>query len=198
MNYLAHFHLAWPDEGLLLGGLEGDFHKGLLPTDGHWPLAEGISLHRSIDAYTDRHPRLAELRDQFPAPLRRYAGILTDLSFDHLLSRHWGNFHPRALADFNLEVYEILAEQEHQLSPAAATMAQRIRQYDLLGAYHTWDTIPASAKRIGERFKRGNPFNNVEPELSALLPELETAFLAFYPDLLEFVAECRRTLETRD
>ena len=30
MNFLAHFQLAWPDEGLVAGGLEGDFYKGRL------------------------------------------------------------------------------------------------------------------------------------------------------------------------
>jgi acyl carrier protein phosphodiesterase len=25
MNFLAHFHLAWPDAGLVAGGLEGDY-----------------------------------------------------------------------------------------------------------------------------------------------------------------------------
>ena len=28
MNFLAHFHLAWPDAGLVAGGLEGDYYKG--------------------------------------------------------------------------------------------------------------------------------------------------------------------------
>ena len=77
-------------------------------------------------------------------------------------------------------------------------MAQRIRQYDLLGVYHNWNAVPASAQRIGERFKRGNPFINVESELTALLPELEAAFLDFYPQLLAFVLEFRSSLEKRD
>ncbi len=53
MNFLAHFHLAWPDEGLVAGGLEGDYIKG--PLRGALPpdLERGIKLHRAIDAYTD-------------------------------------------------------------------------------------------------------------------------------------------------
>lgn len=198
MNYLAHFHLAWPDEVLLLGGLEGDFHKGVLGSDSGLPLGPGINLHRKIDAYTDHHSRLAALREHFSGAQRRYAGILIDLSFDHFLSLYWTNFHEQELSEFNLGVYQLLAKQQHRLSPAAASMALRITEYDLLGAYHSWDAVPATARRIGERFKRGNPFYNIEPELAALRPELETAFLDFYPDLLEFVTEVRSTLETRD
>jgi len=38
-----------------------------------------------IDAFTDMHPVLSEARGALPAPLRRYAGILMDVYFDHLL-----------------------------------------------------------------------------------------------------------------
>jgi len=30
VNFLAHFHLAGPDGGLIAGGLEGDYFKGPL------------------------------------------------------------------------------------------------------------------------------------------------------------------------
>ena len=51
MNYLAHFHLAWPDEQLVLGALEGDFHKGVLPGSLDQQLVAGVALHRAIDAF---------------------------------------------------------------------------------------------------------------------------------------------------
>ena len=86
MNFLAHFHLAWPDEGLIAGGLEGDFYKGPLRDDLPEAVARGVQLHRAIDAYTDQHPALKELRAELPPHLRRFAGIVIDLSFDHFLS----------------------------------------------------------------------------------------------------------------
>ncbi len=55
VNFLAHFHLAWPDQHLVLGGLEGDFHKGGLPGTLPAALQDGVALHRAIDAYTDSH-----------------------------------------------------------------------------------------------------------------------------------------------
>ena len=42
----------------------------------------GVQLHRAIDAYTDSHPVIEQLRRDLPTHLRRYAGILIDLSFD--------------------------------------------------------------------------------------------------------------------
>ncbi len=174
-----------------MGGLEGDFYKGPLRASEPPPLEQGIRLHRSIDAFTDSHALVTGLRRQFPEEVRRYSGVLIDLGFDHFLSLHWSNYHSQSLSEFNAAVYAVLHQQQKQLSPAAALLAGRILEYDLLGAYHDWRAVPASARRIGERFKRGNPFLDVEPQLTSLMPQLETAFLEFYPNLVEFVAQCK-------
>ena len=115
MNHLAHFHLAWPERDLLAGALEGDYRKGPLGSDIPAPLARGVRLHRLIDAYTDQHPDLAELRRAFPQRLRRYAGILLDLSFDHYLSLHWHAFADLELPEFNDRVLAVLEEEERLL-----------------------------------------------------------------------------------
>lgn len=191
MNYLAHFHLAWPDVQLLLGGLEGDFHRG--PLRGELPvgLEAGIALHRAIDAFTDSHPEVAALRSQFPAPLRRFAGILIDLSFDHCLSQHWSRYSELPLRGFNRQVTQILGDNRALLSTGAAAMAQRIEDYDILSLYQHWETVPRSAARIGERFVRANPFLDIEDTLLALHPDIDRTFLAFYPDLVEFSRQHR-------
>ncbi|MFB3076804.1 MAG: ACP phosphodiesterase, partial [Lysobacterales bacterium] len=157
MNFLAHFHLAWPDEHLVLGGLEGDFHKGSLPGTLPAALQDGVALHRAIDAYTDSHEQVQALRENFPAELRRFAGILIDLSFDHFLTRHWDSFSDMPLASFNARIYAILDRHSALLSANAASMAERIQEYDILGRYHHWQAVPESAARIGLRFRRGNP-----------------------------------------
>lgn len=186
MNFLAHFHLAWPDEGLVAGGLEGDYFKGPLNGTLSPSLARGVKLHRAIDAYTDAHPLIAQLRRDLPAGLRRYAGILIDLSFDHYLSLHWSRYSDMPLRTFSDEVYAVLADHEGELSAAARDMAKRLEQHDVLTLYLEWDTVTASAKRIGRRFQRRNPFLDVDTELAPGKAMLEEAFLNFYPDLQSF------------
>lgn len=186
MNFLAHFHLAWPEELLVAGGLEGDFHKGPLPGDLATPLLDGVRLHRAIDAYTDRHPELARTRRLFPKEGRRFAGILTDLSFDHFLSRHWERFSDTSLPSFSAAIYGMLDRQTDKLSPPAQHMAGRLREYDVLAQYRHWDTVIASAGRIGGRLRRPNPLHRAEELLAPVQEELEQAFLVFYPQLQEF------------
>ncbi len=189
MNYLAHFHLAWPDDALLAGALEGDYFKGLLPGALPDVLHPGVDLHRAIDGFTDRHPTLDGLRAAFPDGTRRYAGILFDLGFDYLLSRHWERFAEVELSHFSQRVYRVLDAYSDTLSHPARRMAGRLAQYDLLMQYRHWDTVISAASRIGERMRKPNPLHRADSLLKPLLPELEQAFLVFYPELQEF---CRQ------
>ncbi len=188
MNFLAHFHLAWPDEGLVLGGLEGDFHKGAVDRRLPDGVARGVRLHRAIDAFTDEHPETRALRRHFPPRLRRFAGILIDLSFDHFLCRHWRQFSALEQAEFNRRIYALLASRETALSEPARHMFGHMRRSDLLGRYRHWETVGASAARIGERLRRGNPLRDAGTGLAPLRPALEQAFLRFYPELQRFVS----------
>ena len=92
MNHLAHFHLSWPRKNLVVGALEGDFHRGPVPGSLNPALVDGVILHRAIDGFTDSHPLLTEARSRFPTGTRRYAGIMLDLCFDYFLYRHWRSF----------------------------------------------------------------------------------------------------------
>lgn len=185
MNYLAHFHLAWPNPDHIAGGLEGDFRKGLLATGSGDGFIEGIRLHRAIDGFTDSHPIVEELRQSFDAPWRRYAGILIDLSFDHFLTQHWSSFSAVELSAFNRQVYAILSAQS-RLSPAARKVAERLQLHDGLAIYNHWDSVAASAAHIGKRFSSANPLHNCGAVLDSRRTDLKHAFLDFYPDLLTF------------
>jgi len=186
LNFLAHFHLAWPEPGLVAGGLDGEYRKGLLRGELHSDLEAGIRLHRRIDAFTDNHPLVRQLRSQFPAHLRRYAGILIDLSFDYYLTHHWWRYSDLPLATFNEAVCRLLQQRQNELSPGAKRMLARLLEHDILNLYHRWDTVTGAAARIGTRLRRGNALADVSEDMAPLRASLDTAFVDFYPDLVEF------------
>ncbi len=194
MNFLAHFQLAWPDEGLVAGGLEGDYYKGPLRGDLPAGIERGVRLHRAIDAFTDSHEVVAQLRRDFPPGLRRYAGILIDLSFDHFLSKHWGRYSGMPLQDFNSGVYRVLQDHAGHLSPGSRRMLARLVEYDILGLYGDWDTVGASAARIGQRFRGHNPLADVDRQLAGSRDMLEQGFLDFFPQLQNFCTTRQRSL----
>ncbi len=191
MNYLAHFHLAWPEPGLIAGALEGDYRKGRLRGELPDSIERGVRLHRAVDAFTDDHPDIARLRQAFPSGLRRYAGIVIDISFDHFLARHWARYSPVDRQTFNQAVYATLRDAHGELSAPAQRMSLRMAQIDLLDHYFQWETVSASAERVGARLKRGNPFLGMEPQLQPLREPLEQCFVDFYPELVTFARAFR-------
>ena len=189
MNFLAHFHQAFPCEDLVIGALQADYLKGVLK--GEFPLGieRGIMLHRAIDAFTDHHACQSACRQHFSQPLKRYSSILLDLSFDHFLSLNWKQFHSEELPDFSKKIYRILRSGEKYFCFQSSHMAKRLQEFDILCLYHKWETVIATAERIGRRFKRSNPFVNIDAELATLYPVIEDAFVSFYPELCGFVEE---------
>ncbi len=191
MNYLAHFLLAdqlaqrcqLDEQGLLIGGLLGDFVKG--PLRGDYPSAweTGIRLHRRIDALTDSHPLVTECLDALPKDYRRFGGIMLDVCFDHCLSINWQDFHHQSIGTFNAQSYANLLDNSSAYPKAAKRQIRFLAEYDVLSKMHNWPNIEAMLGRIGQRVKRDNPLGHCGPELARLLPLIEQQFKALYPSL---------------
>jgi acyl carrier protein phosphodiesterase len=181
MNHLAHAVLAGDDPARIVGGLLGDFWRGSLPPDWPAPVAAGVRLHRHIDSYTDAHPATCDARARFEPPFRRYAGILLDVWFDHLLA-------VRLDADGTLRtrlasIYAALAEDAEWWPPPFRIFASRLRLCDGLGAYRDRDHLSMVLERIAARLTRANPVGIALPALEALEAPLARDFDALWADL---------------
>lgn len=191
MNYLAHFHLSHGHDDLLIGALLGDFVKGPLTGQRSKSLEQGILLHRKIDAFTDSHPIVKQAHLLFSPGYRRFAGIMTDVVFDHFLNRHWDDFHDQSLQQFSEQIYQLLSSNNH-LTPPAKNMADVLEKYRLFEAYQHWQTVETALERIGLRIQRKNPLDSAANELKRFYPEMETTFLDFYPKLQQHVNDTRK------
>lgn len=100
MNFLAHLWLADQSGTSLAGSVLGDVVHGADLSAYPAEIAEGVRLHRRIDAATDRHPRMVTLRESYPDGARRYAGILLDLVADYVLVQQWPQHSAEPFEDF--------------------------------------------------------------------------------------------------
>ncbi|WP_373081606.1 ACP phosphodiesterase [Zhongshania sp.] len=197
MNYLAHFLLAeqvaqrcdLSTDGLLVGGLLGDFVKGPLRGDFPSPWETGIRLHRRIDALTDSHPLVSHCLEALPANYRRYGGIMLDVCFDHCLSMNWRDFHHQDIVTFTSQSYRSLLDHSENFPTAAKRQIRFLAQYDVLSKMDDWRNIEAMLGRIGQRVKRDNPLGHCGPELAHLLPLINQQFAALYPNLMTQLCE---------
>lgn len=177
MNFLAHLYLAGDDEGLRLGAMLGDFIRGSQAVAGFSPeVSLGIRLHRHIDARTDALSGMVELRSGFPAPFRRYGGIIIDLGFDHLLARRWGQYSDVTLEDFDAGVRAMLARHDGLLPPRLRDFMRYADRRGLFAAYREESEILHSLRGVGRRLSRPNPLNRVDEIWAEFATELDTRF----------------------
>lgn len=100
MNYLAHAYLSPDDPLVLMGNLWGDLLK---PRDAAGlpdRVQAGIERHRRIDAFTDAHPLVGEIRDRLRPHQGKYTPVVADVLLDFVLSQHWSRHHPESLEAF--------------------------------------------------------------------------------------------------
>ncbi|MGO1247340.1 MAG: ACP phosphodiesterase [Oceanisphaera sp.] len=188
MNYLAHLHLAQLSQTSLPGSLLGEYVKGDISSSTSLPadLELGVWLHRRIDSFTDAHPQHLGAVRALPSPYRRFGGIIMDMMFDHFLAKHWGCFSAEPLSDFIDQAHALLIPDKHW--PAAMeTLVSRMQQYQLLASYQSLEGISVALARIDQRFRRPTPLPHCAPILQAHYPQMEQAFMRFYPELMDYV-----------
>ncbi len=183
MNWLAHLYLSEPDARFRVGNLLPDLASAARLAHLPEPFQRGIRRHRAIDRFTDAHPRVKTCIRRFPAPYRRFGGILTDVYFDHFLARDWRRYSSTHLPDFIGEFYREMEPCLAEIPSEAGWPLRRMREEDWLGSYHRKTGVEDILRRISRRLRR--PF-----DLSGSLPifeEHESAFLedfeAFFPEL---------------
>ncbi|HEY6892918.1 MAG TPA: ACP phosphodiesterase [Rhodanobacteraceae bacterium] len=186
MNVLAHALLASPDAELMLGSVVGDFVRGRIDPSLPPKVRAGIALHRAVDSYTDAHADIAAARALFAPPFRRYAGILLDVWFDHLLARQWARFGEDGLDDFSERVRGLLAVNATFVPERMRGFAAYLEANDLPAAYRDTAMIGQALRGMSRRLKRANPLGEALPVLVALHAPLQRCFESFFPDLRNF------------
>ena len=197
MNYLAHTWLARHSDDAILGGLLGDFVHGQVALLD-WPqeVRQEVLLHRRIDRFTDTHPAVTALRADFGG-LRRYAGIVLDVYFDHLLARDWSRWNDMPLPAFTDRVYGVLDEHHEQLPARLKRIAPHMAAEDWLGNYRQRESVDGAIRGISTRLSRnGDKLRACLPVLREREDEVHAAFDGFFPELIEATSAMRSIIIT--
>lgn len=195
MNHLAHALLADPGGAeFALGSALGDFTHG--HPDPAWPAARqaGLRFHRAIDGFTDTHPEVSAARNGFDPPLRRYAGILLDVWFDHLLVRNWDAWCDEPLPDFSRRWLDLLDSREQELPVAFRRFLAWMHAHGLPIGYGDDATIDVVLHGLAARLSRPSPIATALPDLMARTGPLRRHFEAFFPELVRYACGLRGTL----
>ncbi|MBS1188643.1 MAG: hypothetical protein H6R10_435 [Rhodocyclaceae bacterium] len=167
MNFLSHAFLAGNDPALIVGGVIGDWIKGPLPGALPADLARGVALHRAIDGFAETHPAFCRSRGRVSAGRRRYAGVLVDIFYDHLLARDWALYHPETLDSYCANVYREIACRLDDIPESARYALELMAREDWLQSYGEIEGIADVLARMSRRARRPNPLEGGEWEFQA-------------------------------
>jgi acyl carrier protein phosphodiesterase len=189
VNHLAHALLAGNDDDLRLGGMLGDFVHGPAEALALPPrVITGVRLHRAIDVFTDAHAQVLAAKALLPPPYRRYAGILLDMWFDHLLARDFARWCAQPLRLFSDQLRALLWRQDALLPDGLRRFRSYMEANDLPAGYADAATIDRALAGIGHRLTRANPLERSLPLLQQHDVGLQRHFDAFFPELRDFAA----------
>ncbi len=184
MNFLAHSLFANGDAERIAGQFCGDFVRGSDLSAYSVGIREGIVRHRRIDAYTDQHPDVKKMHHFFQPPLRRFAGIITDVAFDHYLARDWARYSDVALEAHVATVHAALNQQSELLPPDLQRFIRFIQQENvLLGNLH-FGGVELTLQRLSRRSPRFAPIAEGAAVAQKFDSELASGFHGFFPDML--------------
>ncbi|NLB69142.1 MAG: DUF479 domain-containing protein [Lentisphaerae bacterium] len=137
MNWLAHLYLYERTTEFRIGSILPDIVSTTRLTGISPEVMQGIERHRDVDVFTDAHPVFKRSLRRFSAPLRIYAGILTDIIYDHFLTVKWEDYSAVELKKFTAEVNSAFEVRVEGVPAKAYSVLDRISKTDLLGSYGT-------------------------------------------------------------
>ena len=192
MNFLAHCLIADRarpaddpvGDGLIAGGVLGDFIKGPVPDRWPLPLQTGIRLHRRIDAYSNGAAGVRTSCNRFPAELRRLAPVFVDIIADHCLAVDWPARHDEPLCEFSQRCYATLRPHRHRLDQRARRYLDWLVEEDLLTGYQGSTAMQRGLLSVTRRLDREHLNGHLLDFVAVVLPDLQSDFQNYFPDLL--------------
>jgi len=183
LNFLAHIYLSGDNEDIQFGNFIGDFVKGKKYSKYSEDVIKGILLHREIDSFTDSHPIMHKSIKRMRPAYGKYAGVCTDILYDHFLAKYWSNYSSKILKDFVIDFHYTIIERLGKLPRKARRFAfpfiknKRLICYadlncfeDVLQKMAIYTSMPDNVKKamtiIEDNYELFlNEFNNFFPEL---------------------------------
>lgn len=184
MNYLAHCYLSCSEEDILIGNFMTDFLKKSEEDNYSGRIMDGITLHRRIDTFTDAHPASLELRALLRKRHGKYAPVVVDLIWDHLLSINWGQYSGTDLDTFNQDVYGILSGNKEVLPSKLKGRIDKMISSDFLMAYASKENMLRSLQWMDNRVKFPSAFHLAIDDLEENESQITELFHQFFPELI--------------
>jgi acyl carrier protein phosphodiesterase len=185
MNFLAHLFLSGPNGDVMLGNFIADSVTSIMKPGFSNEIQKGIRLHHAIDSFTDKHPVVQKSKERLRDPYRKYAPVIVDIFYDHILAREWEHFSKTPLRRFADNAYSFLGSQSAILPERSMHFFRYMQSTDALYNYSEISGIRRVMKGMASRASVGSGMENSPDALVQHYDAFREEFLLFFPELME-------------
>lgn len=192
MNHLAHLYLSQTNSDLLVGNFIADQVKGKALKSYSEGVQKGIEMHRAIDTFTDQHPKVLQSKARLYAKYHKYAAVIIDMFFDHLLAKKWYVYSPLKLELFAQNVYRLLKGREVEMPERSQRILFYMSKGDWLSNYRHKEGLQTALSGLDRRARFPSKMAQSVDDLYQNWEDFESDFNKFFPDLVAFSARWAR------
>lgn len=195
MNHLAHLFLSQSDVDLMVGNYIADHVKGKAIQNYTEAIQKGILMHRFIDEYTDNHQVVKESKKRLYQKYHKYAPVIIDMFYDHILAKNWADYSPIPLKSFCTNAYLILKSRYAIFPKSAQRMYDHMSVHDWLFNYSHLDGMQKALNGLSQRARFDSNMHQATDDLNHDYELYKADFNAFFPDLLKHCKQWQTAYE---
>jgi acyl carrier protein phosphodiesterase len=187
MNFLAHLYLSGNSDEIKLGNFIGDYIKGKEYLKYPPLVRKGLLLHRKIDNFTDKHPIVRKNKKYFSSRYHKYAGIVTDIIYDHYLASHWHWYSDLSLGEFIEGTHEMLIDNYTVLPNGIKAILPYFIRNRWLKSYQTLEGINSVLIGMAKGTSLPDEAEFAMKVIRSNYNDIKNDFLNFFPELMRYV-----------
>ncbi len=187
MNFLAHIYLSKNSNDITIGNFIADYVKGSEFNKYPKGIKNGILLHRKIDYFTDNHTIVKEDKKLFAGRYHKYAGVITDILYDHFLAVNWNHFSEFDFDMYIANVYDLLEQNIKIVPDPMQQIIPRFIKNNWLKAYQTPEGIKSVFIGMSKSTSLPDETDYAMHIFNNHYNELKHHFHQFFPSLVDYI-----------
>ena len=189
MNVLAHIYLSGDSDKIIIGNYIGDYVKGKDYLKYPPALQKGLLLHRHIDTFTDNHTIVKRDKVFFFERYQKYAGVVTDIIYDHYLATEWKTFSGEDINKFVEHIHTLIQDNYTTLPEGLQRLVPYIIKNRWFKSYFTLDGVRSVLIGMAKGTSLPDESAFAIRQIEKNYDTLKKDFLEFFPEIITAIGQ---------
>ena len=170
----------------MIGNFIADHVKGKEILNFSNEVQRGIKMHREIDHFTDHHKLVMKSKERLYPKYHKYASVIVDMFYDHILAKNWSSYSPISLESFARSVYQVLKLNYNTLPERSRLTLDYMSKQDWLSNYAKLSGMEKALRGLSSRAKFNSRMEESVNDLASDYSLYEAEFTPFFEELHTF------------